>query len=645
MILRFSVEMPGGLTRTFELRRATVTFGRARTCTVSLEDVSLSRTHAQIEAEPGGVFLRDLNSRNGTFLGDERVDRVALSEGDEIRIGNTRIVYHGQAEAGELTGPASETARWTAKLFERDARAGSPPIEGGRGEVGEVALRRLLTMIRRIAGELEPERVLTRILDAAIEVVDAERGFLVTVEETQLRIPVARDFWRKDIPSPAFELSRSIALEVVRRGEALLTDDAMRDERFDERVSVHDLKIRSVLCVPLRHEGRVVGAIYLDNRFSRRCFDHTDLQAIELFAEPASGALVASELFDDTRRERERFEDEARRRALESRSLERRLRQLERARGFEHDFSALVGRSEAMREVLALADRFVPTSLPVLISGESGTGKELLARALHGAGPRRDRPFVTLDGGGLSPALMEAELFGAARGAYTGSTQARAGLFEAADRGTLYLSGLGDLDHELQKRLLRVLETGEIRRLGESDLRRVDVRVISATQEDPAELVAEDRLREDLFYRLKGVRLDLPPLRDRLEDLPLLVEHFAAEAAWEVEIGDEFLAMLARRAWPGNVRELRNEVQRLSVVAPRDEDLAAWMAAEPEPEPAALESGQIPLLREAVDALEADLVRRALDATEGNKTKAAELLGLSRLGLRKKMSRLGLTDD
>ncbi|MEE9392871.1 MAG: sigma 54-interacting transcriptional regulator [Planctomycetota bacterium] len=650
MAIRFSIES-GDVTRTYELRRSVVTFGRSGSSMVPIEDPALSRTHCQFEVEEGVCYVRDLNSRNGTYLQGERISRVAIKSGDVVVIGNARITFHGEAEGG-LPTDGAKTAQWTAKLFATREVASV----GATTDVDARRLRRLLKVVKSISQELEPERVLTRILDAAIEFVEAERGFLVLRDGAALRVPVARNFWKKDISTPALELSRSIALAVVRRGEPLVTDDASHDARFDEAASVFDLRIRSVLCVPLRAARRVIGAIYLDNRFSRGIFGHAELEAMQLFAEQAVLAVENSRHFDAVRESGEHWEQEAKKRRVEQEMLKAQLAQMERAEGLRFVYPELIGRSEAMVALLKMADRVAEVDLAVLLRGESGTGKELLARAIHANGVRQKQKMVTVDSGALSSSVGEAELFGNARGAFTGSHKSRAGLLETAHRGTLFLDGIDDMDIDLQKRLLRVLETGEFRRIGDTETRHLDVRVISACHGDLEEAMAAGRFREDLYYRLKGIEIEVPPLRERIEDLPVLLDtfladtksprghaatHSAAEASEPAAIKVDAAAMrqLCAYRWPGNVRELKNEADRLRLGGRRRirvEDLS--------PEIAKARASESPVrpLRDEVDELELRLILRALDECDGNKTRAAEALGLSRLGLRKKMARLGV---
>jgi DNA-binding NtrC family response regulator len=296
-----------------------------------------------------------------------------------------------------------------------------------------------------------------------------------------------------------------------------------------------------------------------------------------------------------------------------------------------------------MRRLAVLVGRVAPRDVTVLLTGESGTGKERVAEAIVLASPRADRPFVRFNCAALAPELAEAELFGHARGAFTGATRARPGLFGEADGGTLLLDEVGELAAGAQAKLLRVVQEGEVRPVGEERARKVDVRVIAATHRDLEEEVRRGRFREDLFYRLNVVHLRVPPLRERTEDVPVLARHFLARFAERFGVAplratDALLSRLAAHPWPGNVRELENAVERLVALSPPDgPDLGLL----PGGEPAADDGGELPL-KERVQAYERGLVVEALRATRGNRTEAARRLGISRVTLHDKLKRYGL---
>jgi DNA-binding NtrC family response regulator len=331
------------------------------------------------------------------------------------------------------------------------------------------------------------------------------------------------------------------------------------------------------------------------------------------------------------------------RRALEAVRL---AQENERLQGELALARTLVFASEAMRRLAVLVGRVAPRDVTVLVTGESGTGKERVAEAIVRASRRAERPFVRFNCAALSPELAEAELFGHAKGAFTGATRARPGLFGEADGGTILLDEVGELAAEAQAKLLRVLQDGEVRPVGEERSRKVDVRVIAATHRDLGEEVRRGRFREDLFYRLNVVHLAIPPLRERPEDVPLLARHFLAWFAERfgvspLHVPDALLSRLAAQPWPGNVRQLENALERLVALSPPDGlDLSLLEAGEP----SSAEDRALPL-KERVQAYERGLVVEALRAARGNRSEAARRLGISRVTLHDKLRRYGLARD
>jgi transcriptional regulator with PAS, ATPase and Fis domain len=296
-----------------------------------------------------------------------------------------------------------------------------------------------------------------------------------------------------------------------------------------------------------------------------------------------------------------------------------------------------------MRAMLRLVDRVTASDVPVLLAGESGTGKELVARAIHRNGPRGARAFVSENCGSVPEPLLESTLFGHVRGAFTGASATRAGLFDVADGGTLFLDEIGEMPPSMQTKLLRVLQDGEVRPVGGERSRKVDVRVVGATHRDLEAMVAAGTFREDLFYRLNVVGIRVPPLRERREDVPLLVARFVEKHARgrKVKVTRAAMDRLTAFPWPGNVRQLENEIRRALVLAEERIDVAELSDDVARGGPAAArETGHG--LKARVDALEVQLVREALQRTGGNQTKAAEALGVSRFGLQKMMRRLGI---
>jgi len=322
-------------------------------------------------------------------------------------------------------------------------------------------------------------------------------------------------------------------------------------------------------------------------------------------------------------------------RAIAERRLREENRALRQAVGDRSSYAALVGRSAPMRSLYELIERVAHSPAPVLVRGESGSGKELVARALHFEGPRKDGPFVAVNCTAIPNALLESELFGHVKGSFTGATTPRRGLFLEADGGTLFLDEIGDMAPELQAKLLRVLEDGEVRAVGADASRKVDVRMVAATHQELEARVREGRFRQDLFYRLNVVPLHVPSLRERREDIPLLVEHFVAQSrkrnprARLSGFSPEALASLAAAPWPGNVRELENLVERLAVVTVQETvDLPTLQLHAPgvtaDTHPLSHAQARLIPLRQ----LEGEYIAYVVAQCGGNKTKAAEILGI-----------------
>jgi DNA-binding NtrC family response regulator len=333
-------------------------------------------------------------------------------------------------------------------------------------------------------------------------------------------------------------------------------------------------------------------------------------------------------------------------RALETRSLQQRARLLERGLTPPDPAALFVGESRAFRATLALLERVAPSGSSVLVCGETGTGKEMAAKMIHARSPRRDRPFVVVDCGALQEELLQSELFGHERGAFTGADRAKPGLFEVANGGTIFLDEIGEVSPVTQVKLLRVLDTGSFRHVGGTAEIRVDVRVVAATNRDLAALVRQDRFREDLFYRLRTITIDLPPLRERREDVRLLANHFLARLneryGFSRRTSAEAVELLERYAWPGNVRELLHALESAAIVCEGTEILPGHLPAAvraPGPKPDARSEDPFPSLQD----VERAHIERALRATGGHRSRAAKLLGISERSLYRKIEEYRLT--
>ncbi len=628
-----------------------VTIGRDSDNDLPIDDAKLSRHHCRITRGPEGILIEDLGSSNGTYVNGGRATREALRAGDSVLIGMTSLNIEWDPSVEPPPKAAGKGAR----------AASAPPATEIERE--NQRLRQLLALTKAVASERDEELLLRRILDSTIQITGAGRGFLFLVTLHGLDIRAARDSRGSDIENPQDKISRSIATKAVESGKPVLTEDAEGDARFASGPSVAFLRLRSVLCVPLKVPDGPVGAIYLEHSTITAQFAPADFPLVTAFGEFAAVALsTARNLAALHRREEQLRRSRERIGRLNTRLkglLRRQSRELAGVRadldvsrqelGLRYDYAAIVGQSPPMRKVLALLDRVVESQLPVMILGESGTGKELLARAVHYNGVRREGRFIAINCAAIPAHLIEAELFGHESGAYTGADTLIPGLFEQADKGTLFLDEIGELPLDAQAKLLRVLESGEIRRVGGTETRRVSVRTVVASNRPVPELVKSGAFREDLFHRLNGVSILLPALRERAEDIPALFEHFTEAICAErgidpPSVDPEVVDRLQAYPWPGNVRELRNEAQRL-IALQRGRittDLLSLPIFSGDPDavpPVSLPEGG---LKELVENLERRLILDTMRRLEGNKTRVAAALGLSRLGLRKKMDRYGL---
>jgi transcriptional regulator with GAF, ATPase, and Fis domain len=528
----------------------------------------------------------------------------------------------------------------------------------GKSKADDAALaaryKRMLAVAKSLASERDLKKVLTVAVDAIVDFTSAERAFVWLGTPEEGSVAVARNLDKEHVRKPAGKVSRSILGRTMESGETVLSDNASEDSDFLGSASIGEMKLRSVLCTPLSLHGETIGAIYVDHRFRDAEFTEEDMALLDEFRDLASIAIGNAQLFEENQAQRKRLEElnehlskEVAEQNAEVEAYRRRLRSLKPRDKYRYDYSAIIGSSPAIREVFSILDRVIPTDFPVLIQGESGTGKELVANAIHKNGPRADKPFLSENCGAVPESLLESELFGHTRGAFTGAERTRDGLFQQADGGTLFLDEIGEMSPTMQTKLLRALQEGEVRKVGSTQVEKVDVRIVSATNRDLREAVAEGIFREDLFYRLNVVGIRLPPLRERREDVETLLEHFLESACNEArcekkkKISAAALKILTSHSWPGNVRELQNEIKRLvaladDVIGP---ELLENMKAGATKAPGATKGS---LAGQTLKDLERQAIAETMKLTGGNKAETAKRLGISRRALYDKIEKYGL---
>jgi transcriptional regulator with GAF, ATPase, and Fis domain len=501
-------------------------------------------------------------------------------------------------------------------------------------------LARLLEINKAINTEHDLGTLLDTIMDAALELSSARRGFLVLWDRGEMQVARARNIDRNTISTPEAAISRHLIREAIDRRETVVTAQASTER--NEYASATGLDLKSVMVSPLIHHGRIIGALYLDEPDRIGVFHDDDIRTVEAFCDQAAIALLNARRMNEleTRMESQR---------LRLRRAEGELRR--RDQDEVNRFGNLVTSSPKLKRVFDLLGRVAETAFPVIIQGESGTGKELLAKAIHYTSLRRDEPFVAMNCAAVPETLLDSELFGYQAGAFTGAVRGHKGLFEQADKGSLFLDEVEEMSPAMQGKLLRVLQEGEVRRVGGKSTVKVDVRVIAATNRDIQEMVEKGEFRRDLYYRLNVIPVNIPPLRERMEDLDQLISDLLTRlgepGVEPPHIGPEAIACMRRYPWPGNVRELENELKRLNALGVQEvtpADLSDHVA-NPGATRQRMSSGTIdgsspdglPTLN--IKEIERLAIDQALKDAGGNKTHAAKVLGLSRRGLLKKLER------
>jgi len=624
---------------------ARVTLGRAPTNQVVLHDEQASRFHAEIFPAAAGWSIRDLESRNGTLIGGETLsasaDRV-LAPGDTVAIGRVEILVCDGDPPSESTGEAAvlggtatdevpaELEAWSASITHR--RAKSRLLDDIREAAGTAPrVGRAAAELCRLAFSLgranDLKAVASLALESAAEGAGATRGVVLLPETIEERAPAGRraaSSLEKTVAMPADWSPTALPPGVI--AAVLGTDEAVLAS-----TEVSGGGRLASISAPVRLGGHAVGVLHLEVDAAQHEATPDDLEFVMAVCDALGLAI-------DNLAAREILSSRLARSADENEQLRRRL-------GEE---SRMIGSSAGLRNIVGQIERVAATRATVLIRGESGAGKELVARAIHEASDRRTAPFVCMNCAALSETLLESELFGHEKGAFTGATDRKAGKFEAAHKGTLFLDEIGEMSPAIQAKFLRVLEGHPFERVGGSTRVQVDVRVVAATNRHLEEAVAAGDFRRDLYFRLKVVEILVPPLRKRPEDIETLATHFlkrfATETGRRVQgfTPDALEAMQAYH-WPGNIRELRNCVER-AVVLSQDEWLDVHELALSGLSSAG-DTGrhgtgrQAPFTPTTLDEMERKHVLATLEAVGGNKTKAATILGIERSTLDRKMAR------
>ncbi|MFL5394772.1 MAG: sigma 54-interacting transcriptional regulator [Myxococcales bacterium] len=510
-------------------------------------------------------------------------DRHALDDGDTLEVSGARLVF----EKVDRELASDETA----------AEAPTDPAA--------LAVERLAEFAQALGREPALDRALIRLLDSIVEVVKADKGFVLTVEGGTPEILAARNFQQQDIEDAVERLSDSIVRRALDTKQPLIVSDAVHDAQFNASESVVNLKLASVMCVPLVLRGEVSGAVYVGNDRLASLFTARELLLMTSFCSTATLLLEHARSLDELRADKAELQSR-----LDAQA-----------------YGDIIGACEAMRDIFRKIDKVAATNIDVLVTGESGTGKELIARELHRRSPRKNGPFIAINCGAIPENLLESELFGHAKGAFTGAIAARPGKFQAASSGTLFLDEVGEMSPALQVKLLRALQDRAVTRVGETKVEPVDIRIVSATNKDLEAEMNAGRFREDLYYRVNVVHLHLPPLRERGEDAAMLAKFFLGRATRELGAKVKGFSRQALNAvrhfrWPGNIRQLENRIKKAVVLAEGPLITAEDLELRPE------QLDPILPLAQAMENFRNRYINEVLERNGGNRTKTAKDLGV-----------------
>ena len=551
---------------------------------IQLQGEEIAADHAQVLREGEAFVLTSMGRGRPLVVNGRKEKRAKLADGDVIEIGDThlRFVLY-DVDIGEAAGGAD--------------------VHGSMA--GLAAYREIVAFSEKLMRNTDLGGLLTALMDAVVELSRADKGFLVLFEDGAPQIKVARNIQRENLDSATRELSDSILAKVVREQQPIIVSDARTDVEFKASASVMNLRLCSVMCVPLLEAGELLGLIYLGSNHVANLFEPSTLQAATVFATQASLLIRNAMLLDTLRSDNAQL-----RQAVEDKR-----------------FGDIIGSSERMQEIFRKIRKVAPTDISVLITGETGTGKELIAAEIHRRSERAKGPFVVVNCGAIPENLLESELFGHVRGAFTGAVSSRDGRFQAAHHGTLFLDEIGEMPVALQVKLLRALQEKVVSKVGDTRPEPVDIRVIAATNKHIEEEIKRGAFREDLYYRLNVVGIHLPPLRERGEDLViiaryLLRHHIDTYMSKVRGFSPQCIMLMKKYAWPGNIRQLENRIKKAVIMAERvqlsPEDLELSDA----------DLAPIMPLNQAKEDFQRRYINEVLARNNGNRTKTAHDLGV-----------------
>ena len=544
----------------------------------------IEATHAFVYIEGDGFWIEPASRKSLVYVNGDRIKKkTQIKNQDEIRIADLEGVF---------------------SFFD----APPEPVKAPHSEFEEDAMN-VITKLEKLAASLSSDYTITslldHIMDEVIDLVNAERGFIILMNEGVPKIQVARNVNKETLLDAEGLISDSIIHKVIETKQPRIISDACNDQEFNLAESVIKLKLSSVMCAPLCSKGQLLGVIYVGNDNIINLFQPNHLDMLRIFASQTSLILANALLADDL--------------AFKNRSLEKELEDLK--------FGSIIGNCYAMREIFRMIEKVATTDVSVLVEGETGTGKELIAQELHRRSRRAKGPFVAINCGAIPENLLESELFGHVKGAFTGAIANKNGRFQQANGGTLFLDEIGEMPTELQVKLLRVLQERRVSKVGANVSEPIDIRIVAATNKNLEAEVEAGNFREDLLYSLNVITLQPPPLHDREDDVILiaqtLLKRYADELNMPVKrLTPEAVLAMKRYSWPGNIRQLENKLKKglilseKNVIEPQDLDLNREVL------------NNVMTLAEAKDDFQRRYINEILERNQGNRTKTARDLGV-----------------
>jgi len=574
------IQIPGASPKVYHLYKKITTIGSDGDCDLVFPDPLLPGSFAHIHFNGRDYQIQTIEKGDFLINGKKRKKHKLVHQ-DRLRIGAVDLVFSLFDEQ------APE---------ENEAAATVPNLD---------AYEKLYSFSARLMDRYELPVLLDELMDSVIEITNADKGFLILLEGNELHVKTARNLKKENISDAISQLSDAIVAKVIREKRPVVISDAMNDAEFSSSKSVMSLRVSSVMCVPLIEHGNLIGALYVGNDSVTRIFEKDTLRVLTVFAAQASLILRNALLVNDLK--------------LDNRMLHERLEQVR--------FGEIIGSAPRMQEVFAKVSKVATTDISVLITGETGTGKELIAREIHQRSGRAEGPFVTINCGAIPENLLESELFGHVKGAFTGAVAHKRGKFHAAHKGTLFLDEIGEMPLPLQVKILRALQEKVVIRVGDTRPEEVDIRVVAATNRNIEAEVERGNFREDLYYRLNVVNIHLPPLCERGDDILVIARYFLSRYASEYGgsakgFSPNATVAMRKHRWPGNIRELENRIKKAVVLA--DKSLLG-------PDDLGLTQDILPAILPLADAKEKfqrDYINEVLALNNGNRTKTARELGV-----------------